>query len=72
MGVTDRSYAKTLASDKWDYAAAGYVLDTDQNATDPLDSLSGTFGATNVNVVVCLKHGRNRDLNLHGQLHRRR
>lgn len=45
MGVTDRSYAKTLASDKWDYAAAGYVLDTDQNATDPLDSLSGTFGA---------------------------
>lgn len=56
-GVTDRSYAKTLASDKWDYAAAGYVLDTDQNATDPLDSLSGTFGATNVNVVVCLKHG---------------
>ena len=57
MGVTDRSYAKTLASDKWDYAAAGYVLDTDQNATDPLDSLSGTFGATNVNVVVCLKHG---------------
>ena len=56
-GVTDRSYAKTLASDKWDYAAAGYVLDTDQNATDPLDSLSGTFGATNVNVVVYLKHG---------------
>lgn len=56
MGVTDRSYAKTLASDKWDYAAAGYVLDTDQNATDPLDSLSGTFGAQNAGVTVYLTH----------------
>ena len=55
-GVTDRSYAKTLASDKWDYAAAGYVLDTDQNATDPLSELSGTFGAQNAGVTVYLTH----------------
>ncbi|UVF13490.1 mucin-binding protein [Limosilactobacillus fermentum] len=56
-GVTAGSYADQLASDKWDYAAAGYVLDTDKNTTDPLVALSGTFGATNNNVVVYLKHG---------------
>ncbi|MET0041863.1 hypothetical protein P0N62_10645 [Limosilactobacillus fermentum] len=56
-GVTTGSYADQLASDKWDYAAAGYVLDTDKNTTDPLVALSGTFGATNNNVVVYLKHG---------------
>lgn len=55
-GVTDRSYAKTLASDKWDYAAAGYKLDTAKNATDPLSELSGTFGAQNAGVTVYLTH----------------
>lgn len=55
-GVTGGSYASQLAANEWDYAAAGYVLDTDQNATDPLDGLSGTFGAQNEGVTVYLTH----------------
>ena len=55
-GVTAGSYADQLASDKWDYAAAGYKLDTAKNATDPLSELSGTFGAQNAGVTVYLTH----------------
>lgn len=54
--MTAGSYADQLASDKWDYAAAGYKLDTAKNATDPLSELSGTFGAQNAGVTVYLTH----------------
>ncbi|MCQ2569936.1 MAG: LPXTG cell wall anchor domain-containing protein, partial [Limosilactobacillus sp.] len=55
-GVTDSSYADQLTKQVWNFANAGYELDAAKNATNPIDSLSGTFGATNDNVVVYLTH----------------
>lgn len=54
--MTDGSYASQLADNEWDYGAAGYALDTAKNGSDPLTTLSGTFGATNGNVTVYLVH----------------
>ncbi|MCQ2570610.1 MAG: hypothetical protein MJ139_06975, partial [Limosilactobacillus sp.] len=55
-GVTDASYATDLADKVWNFANAGYELDPAKNATNPLNSLNGTFGATNADVTVYLKH----------------